>query len=119
LYRITFRVYTNAGLIVSFRDNEPATIWEGRRSRKLPSDIPSFILRKLRLLNNARGLKTFARRRAIGRKRGAANGKDSIRSTSTINGEFVSPGGKAMRTKSRSSTTTDLLQKSASRRNTG
>jgi toxin HigB-1 len=46
--------YTNAGLIVSFRDNETATIWEGRRSRKLPSDIPSVALRKLRLLNNAK-----------------------------------------------------------------
>jgi hypothetical protein len=44
--------YTNAGLIVRLRDNETATIWEGRRGRKLPSDIPSFALRKLRLLNN-------------------------------------------------------------------
>jgi hypothetical protein len=46
--------YTNAGLIVRLRDNETAAIWEGRRGRKLPSDIRSFALRKLRLLNNAK-----------------------------------------------------------------
>jgi antitoxin HigA-1 len=102
--------YTKAGLIVRLRDNETATIWEGRRGRKLPSDIPSFALPKLRLLNNRSGLKTFACRRAIGWKRGAANGKDSIRSPLTTNGEFVSPGGKVMRAKSRSSTAPDLLQ---------
>jgi hypothetical protein len=50
--------YTNAGLIVRLRHNETATIWEGRRGRKLPSDIPSFAVRKLRLLS----------RRAIGDK---------------------------------------------------
>jgi proteic killer suppression protein len=43
-------------MIVSFRDTETSTIWEGRRSRKLPSDIQSAALRKLRLLNNARRL---------------------------------------------------------------
>jgi proteic killer suppression protein len=41
-------------MIASFRDIETATIWEGRRSRKLPSDIQAVALRKLRLLNNAK-----------------------------------------------------------------
>jgi proteic killer suppression protein len=40
-------------MIVSFRDSETATIWEGRRSRRLPSDIQAAALRKLRLINNA------------------------------------------------------------------
>ena len=43
-------------MIVSFRDDETATIWAGRRSRKLPPDIQSVALRKLRLLSNARRL---------------------------------------------------------------
>jgi proteic killer suppression protein len=43
-------------MIVSFRDPETATIWEGRRSRRLPGDIQVAALRKLRLLNNARTL---------------------------------------------------------------
>ena len=41
-------------MIVSFRDVETETIWSGRRSRRLPSDIQAVALRKLRLLNNAR-----------------------------------------------------------------
>ena len=43
-------------MIVSFRDAETATVWEGRRSRKLPSDIQASALRKLRLVNNAKRL---------------------------------------------------------------
>jgi proteic killer suppression protein len=43
-------------MIVSFRDPETATIWSGRRSRRLPSDIQAPALRKLRLVNNARRL---------------------------------------------------------------
>jgi toxin HigB-1 len=43
-------------MIVSFRDAETATIWAGRRSRRLPGDIQDAALRKLRLLNNARRL---------------------------------------------------------------
>lgn len=43
-------------MIVTFRDAEAATIWEGRRSRRLPDDIQPAALRKLRLLNNARRL---------------------------------------------------------------
>ena len=43
-------------MIVSFRDPEAATIWAGRRSRRLPPDIQAGTLRKLRLLNNAQRL---------------------------------------------------------------
>jgi toxin HigB-1 len=43
-------------VIVSFRDGETATIWSGRRSRRLPGDIQALALRKLRLLNNAKRL---------------------------------------------------------------
>jgi proteic killer suppression protein len=43
-------------MIVSFRDNETATIWSGRHSRRLPTDIQATALRKLRLLNNAKRL---------------------------------------------------------------
>jgi proteic killer suppression protein len=43
-------------MIVNFRDDETATIWAGRRSRRLPRDIQAVALRKLRLLNNARRL---------------------------------------------------------------
>lgn len=43
-------------MIKSFADPEAETIWSGRRSRKLPSDIQVVALRKLRLLNQARVL---------------------------------------------------------------
>jgi proteic killer suppression protein len=43
-------------MIASFRDKEAATIWEGRRSRRLPGDIQVAALRKLRLLNAAQSL---------------------------------------------------------------
>ena len=43
-------------MIASFRDKEAATIWEGRRSRRLPGDIQATALRKLRLLNAAQSL---------------------------------------------------------------
>ena len=43
-------------MIVSYRDAEAATIWAGRRSRRLPPDIQAGTLRKLRLLNNAQRL---------------------------------------------------------------
>jgi antitoxin HigA-1 len=52
---------------------------------------------------------TFACRPAIGSKLCGASDKGCIRSVSTINGGYASFGEKAMRTKSRSSTTTDLL----------
>jgi proteic killer suppression protein len=43
-------------MIVSFRDPETVAIWDGRRSRRLPTDIQAVALRKLRLINNARTL---------------------------------------------------------------
>ncbi len=43
-------------MIQSFGNAETALIWSGRRSRKLPPDIQSVALRKLRLLNQARAL---------------------------------------------------------------
>ena len=41
-------------MIASFRDAETATVWDGRRSRRLPPEIQTSALRKLRLINNAR-----------------------------------------------------------------
>jgi toxin HigB-1 len=43
-------------MIVSFRDDETATIGAGHRSRRLPPDSQAAALRKVRLLNNARRL---------------------------------------------------------------
>ena len=43
-------------MIRSFADTEAELIWSGRRSRKLPPDIQSVALRKLRLLNQAQVL---------------------------------------------------------------
>jgi proteic killer suppression protein len=43
-------------MIVDLADHETATIWSGRRSRRLPPTIQGVALRKLRLLNNARRL---------------------------------------------------------------
>ena len=43
-------------MIWSFADPETETIWSGRRSRRLPSDIQGVALRKLRLLNQAKAL---------------------------------------------------------------
>lgn len=43
-------------MIRGFRDAETASIWDGRRSRKLPHDIQAVALRKLMMLNRARTL---------------------------------------------------------------
>lgn len=43
-------------MIQSFADGETELIWQGRRSQKLPGDIQSTALRKLRLLHAARRL---------------------------------------------------------------
>jgi toxin HigB-1 len=43
-------------VIQSFADEETALIWSGRRSRRLPFDMQAKVLRKLRLLNQARAL---------------------------------------------------------------
>jgi proteic killer suppression protein len=68
-------------MIVSFRDTETSTIWEGRRSRSLPTEIQGVALRKLRLLNNAKRLDDLRvppgnRLEALRRKR---QGQHSIR----------------------------------------
>jgi len=41
-------------MIVGFRDSETEKIWSGLRSRRLPSDIQTVALRKLRLINAAK-----------------------------------------------------------------
>jgi proteic killer suppression protein len=43
-------------MIRSFRDRETERIWNGQRSRRLPSEIQDAALRKLRLLSGARRL---------------------------------------------------------------
>lgn len=43
-------------MIVSFRDGETAKIWNGERSRKLPPDIQTKALAKLRLLSASKRL---------------------------------------------------------------
>jgi proteic killer suppression protein len=43
-------------MILGFACDETQSIWLGRRSRKLPPDIQPAVLRKLRLLNQARVL---------------------------------------------------------------
>jgi proteic killer suppression protein len=43
-------------MIVGFASRETELIWSGLRSRKLPTDIQSIALRKLRMLNQARVL---------------------------------------------------------------
>jgi toxin HigB-1 len=43
-------------MIRSFADRETELIWSGKRSRKLPSDIQTVALRKLRVLNQSRVL---------------------------------------------------------------
>jgi len=47
-------------MIVRFRSRETAKIWSGEWSRRLPREIQSVALRKLRLLNNARALHDLA-----------------------------------------------------------
>jgi len=43
-------------MIRGFRSAETETIWQGRRSRRLPADIQTVALRKLMMLNRARTL---------------------------------------------------------------
>lgn len=43
-------------MIQSFKDDEAEKIFNRQRSRKLPSDIQSVALRKLRMLNRAQSL---------------------------------------------------------------
>jgi proteic killer suppression protein len=43
-------------VIKSFRDKETEKIYLRERSRKLPGDIQQIVLRKLRMLNNAKSV---------------------------------------------------------------
>lgn len=43
-------------MIISFASRETELIWSGVRSRKLPGDIQSIALRKLRMINQAKVL---------------------------------------------------------------
>lgn len=43
-------------MIRSFADEETSLVWSGRRSRKLPPDIQTVALRKLRMINQSRVL---------------------------------------------------------------
>jgi proteic killer suppression protein len=43
-------------MIKGFKDRETQGVWEGRISRRLPTDIQAVARRKLRMLNNARQL---------------------------------------------------------------
>ena len=43
-------------MIISFASRETELIWSGQRSRRLPGDIQSIALGKLRMLNQARVL---------------------------------------------------------------
>lgn len=68
-------------MIQSFADPETELIWSGRRSRKLPPDIQTVALRKLRMLNQARGLQDMRvppgnRLEAL---KGSRRGRHSIR----------------------------------------
>ncbi|MCR4269154.1 type II toxin-antitoxin system RelE/ParE family toxin [Nitratireductor sp. ZSWI3] len=68
-------------MIQSFADPETELIWKGLRSRKLPPDIQSVALRKLRMLNQARVLQDMRvppgnRLEAL---KGARKGQHSIR----------------------------------------
>ena len=68
-------------MIQGFADPETQLIWSGRRSRKLPPDIQTVALRKLRMLNQARVLQDMRvppgnRLEAL---KGARKGQHSIR----------------------------------------
>jgi proteic killer suppression protein len=43
-------------MIRNFRDRQTQTVWNGERSRRLPTDIQDAALRKLRLINAAQRL---------------------------------------------------------------
>ena len=43
-------------MIKSFKDTETEKIWEGKRSRKLPTQIQQIARRKLRMINNAQNI---------------------------------------------------------------
>jgi len=43
-------------MITTFHDDETRKIWEGMFSKKLPEQIQAVARRKLRMLNNAKGI---------------------------------------------------------------
>jgi proteic killer suppression protein len=43
-------------MIKSFKDAETEKIWNGKRSRKLPSQIQQIARRKLRMINNSQSI---------------------------------------------------------------
>ena len=43
-------------MIKSFKDAETEKIWNGKRSRKLPSQIQQIARRKLRMMNNSQSI---------------------------------------------------------------
>ena len=43
-------------MIKSFKGSETEKIWEGKRSKKLPSQIQQIARRKLRMINNAQNI---------------------------------------------------------------
>lgn len=68
-------------MIRNFADPETELVWSGRRSRKLPPNIQSVALRKLRMLNQAHVLQDMRvppgnRLEAL---KGSRNGQHSIR----------------------------------------
>lgn len=68
-------------MIFSFASRETELIWAGERSRKLPGDIQSVALRKLRMLNRARVLSDLRISPAnrLEALRGSRTGQHSIR----------------------------------------
>ncbi|MGB7160287.1 MAG: hypothetical protein WBD40_19625 [Tepidisphaeraceae bacterium] len=91
-----------AGVIRSFGDDETRTIFDRRRSRRLPPDIQQVALRKLRMLNRAVDLRDL--------RIPPANRLERLRETAPANGAFesttsggsVSAGKRATRSTSRS-----------------
>jgi len=68
-------------MIKSFRDAETAKVFDRRFSRRLPGDIQSVALRKLRMLNNAvdvRDLRSPPANR-LEKLSGGRQGQDSVR----------------------------------------
>lgn len=68
-------------MIKSFRCSETEKIWNGLRSRKLPSDIQEVARRKLRMINNSKSLEDLKvpPRNCLERLKGDRQGQWSIR----------------------------------------
>jgi proteic killer suppression protein len=68
-------------VIIDFRCDETARIWDGQFSRVLPQDIQQTALRKLRILNNAQLLRDLAvpPNNHLEALKGSRSGQHSIR----------------------------------------